>query len=100
MTTWIESQRFVCQACKRNWVTIKDVPCEDCYGVGWDALMRAAVEGTARHCAADDCPNWADPKDRDWFCLEHAHLHVMEQVRNDRLYDAEMDRRRRERAGN
>lgn len=54
MTIYIESVRYLCPACQREWTGAKGSPCEPCYAKGWDAGMAQAVKGGAG-CACDIC---------------------------------------------
>jgi transposase-like protein len=41
---YVESVRYLCPVCQREWTGAKGAPCEACYAQGWDSLMVEAVK--------------------------------------------------------
>ena len=102
---FVESVRFLCPVCQRDWTGERGSPCEECYAVGWNAAMVEACKGDEHPwrappgsaCAMEDCPNPA-PRSGD-YCSDCEWKIQRMYDRNDRLRDAEVNRRIDERRG-
>ena len=53
---YIESVRYLCPACQKEWTGAKGAACEACYAKGWDAGMaKACAPQGGAGCACDLC---------------------------------------------